>query len=314
MKLGPILVGVDFSEGSEKAIEQARDLARHGAASLVMAHVCPVPELPAWFDLERRGLEERHDSFAHTQLECAADRLERTRREASAMGLVVQKVLLTGRPARGLLAAARDSQAQLVVVGALGTTRGEGERLGEVAAQVIRAPERRVLVARPGARVRGGYRRVLVATSFTGKAERLVGTALTLSAEDAEIDVMLCWNLSGGGDLPFSGHRGAPGLLRRDIGEQVAAGAERRCEGLFRRARAGGRAHRLLVREARARDGILGQLAAEEYDLVVVGAHGRQVFRRLSLGRTAASVVRRATCSVLVVPYADPAEMGPDDR
>jgi len=39
-------------------------------------------------------------------------------------------------------------------------------------------------------------------------------------------------------------------------------------------------------------------------ELVVVGTHGRSGFKRLTLGRTAASVVERAPCSVLVVRLA----------
>ena len=39
-------------------------------------------------------------------------------------------------------------------------------------------------------------------------------------------------------------------------------------------------------------------------ELMVVGTHGRSGFKRLTLGGTAASVVERAPCSVLVVRLA----------
>lgn len=51
-------------------------------------------------------------------------------------------------------------------------------------------------------------------------------------------------------------------------------------------------------------DAILDAAAQHSAELIVVGTHGRSGFRRLTLGSVAESVVRRASCSVLVVRLA----------
>jgi nucleotide-binding universal stress UspA family protein len=57
------------------------------------------------------------------------------------------------------------------------------------------------------------------------------------------------------------------------------------------------------IREAEyVHEEILGQLAATDADLLVLGTHGRSGFQRLFLGSVTEKVIRKATCPTLVVP------------
>jgi nucleotide-binding universal stress UspA family protein len=54
-------------------------------------------------------------------------------------------------------------------------------------------------------------------------------------------------------------------------------------------------------------DGVEDYLGEADADLVVVASHGRRGFQRLRMGSVAASIVRRSSRPVLVVPSAEPA-------
>ena len=55
------------------------------------------------------------------------------------------------------------------------------------------------------------------------------------------------------------------------------------------------------LREGKPSDEILAAAREWEADLIVIGTHGRSGVSRLILGSTAESVVRHATCPVLVI-------------
>ena len=48
--------------------------------------------------------------------------------------------------------------------------------------------------------------------------------------------------------------------------------------------------------------------AAADFDLVVMGSHGRRLLGRLILGSVSQNVLHRVSCAVLVVPCAEPAD------
>lgn len=58
---------------------------------------------------------------------------------------------------------------------------------------------------------------------------------------------------------------------------------------------------RLDVRRGRARDAICAAAAEGDYDLIVMGTHGRAGVRRMLIGSNAERVVREAPCPVLTV-------------
>ena len=56
------------------------------------------------------------------------------------------------------------------------------------------------------------------------------------------------------------------------------------------------------VRTGFADDVLIEEANSGQYDLIVMGTHGRSGFKRLNLGSVAAKVARRARIPVLTVP------------
>jgi len=311
MELNKILVRVDFSEASEAGLEQAAELARYRGASLVLARVVDLPRPPVWEDDSHGDIEAQYDELSRIQRELEDAALEELNKRYRETGVATEQVLIEGKPARGLLAAAKDHEVDLIVLGERGRTGQDPGNLGSVAARVARRAECPVLVARPGGDGRGGFRRLLLATEFSGYADRLMRAAAAVSSTDADIDVLHTWR------LPFGAYSRAmvhdsPVDLAQELRDKVTTHAKKRGAEMVQRYDSYGRTVRFLLEEAKARKGILAQLEKEPYDCVVVGTHGARGFRPLSLGSTAAAVVRRAHTTVLVVPIGKPRE-GDDD-
>lgn len=133
-----ICCGVDFSDISRLAMDQACYLARLFEADLFLVHVHEAPRTTE----ETRGAAAK----ALRDAETALDSL-RTQAEFLACRPVTS-VLLEGSPARELLRFARERDCDFVVVGTLGRTGLEHVMLGSVAARVVREAHCPVLVMR----------------------------------------------------------------------------------------------------------------------------------------------------------------------
>jgi nucleotide-binding universal stress UspA family protein len=247
------------------------------------------------------------EALKRKRLEAEGARLEDLDSRIRSKGLAVRKVLLEGTPGRGLQKAAMDVGAQLIVLGDRGRTGDPDGRLGGVVERVVKASDRLVLVARARSRSRGGFGRVLVATDFSGRSDRLMEAARSVSAPDAGIDVLYCWRLPLDTYSRAMVHDSVEDL-ERETRTLIVEQARQRGEDLVARHAGGDRSLRFVTRQDRARRGIVRQLEEDAYDLVVVGSHGRRGFRRFTLGSTAAATIRRAATSVLVVPDEVPNE------
>lgn len=126
-----ILVAIDFSAASRRALRYARDLALQFRAELHVAHVAvpqvplaagpdPVAVMPMTID-ERKLAEEK--------LMAWADRCRDTR-------IQCQPHLLHGEPAAAILACVKEIGADHIVLGAHGHSRFHDFLLGSVAREV----------------------------------------------------------------------------------------------------------------------------------------------------------------------------------
>lgn len=139
-----ILVATDFSEASAPAVELAVKLAKSWGAQFLAAHVYEEPRLP---DL----------SFAHVRLyeefeskvkADAALQLGEVAKRARADGVETEELLLRGFADEAIVQAARESAADLILMGTHGR-RGAGRFfLGSVAARVIATAPCPVLTVR----------------------------------------------------------------------------------------------------------------------------------------------------------------------
>jgi nucleotide-binding universal stress UspA family protein len=140
-----IVCALDFSHGSERALEFARDLAARGPSALTLLHVVElppdVPDIPqadltayraARFDQARRGMAV---ALREVRSVCPASEL-----------------LLAGRPGREIVRLATEQEADLIVLGVHGRNRLDVAVFGSVAHHVVRhaaCPVVTVRVERP---------------------------------------------------------------------------------------------------------------------------------------------------------------------
>lgn len=141
-----IVVGSDGSATAERAVTQAAELAARDGSRLVI--------VTAYASGEGPGLEVEEEAvpadlrFVLTDRVQAEELVERSRlaaRDAGAGSVVVQAI--DGEPASVLLEAARDFDADLVVVGSRGLSSHAHFILGSVAASVAHHASCDVLVA-----------------------------------------------------------------------------------------------------------------------------------------------------------------------
>jgi nucleotide-binding universal stress UspA family protein len=300
MKLRRILVGTDFSTESEIALEQAVRIARHVKAEVILAHAGTIidtadaalaPESAALVEYERIVAEHAAANRAHLE-----NLVARVRQQ----GVKASEREVEGFPDTGISETADAVDADLVVIGTHGRTGLKRLLLGSVAERVVRLCRRHVMVVRPLAGesgATGGYRRILVPTDFSPRAELALEIALELAGTGTEIELLHAWNLPA-----FTGSL-VPSRVSETALEPVRAsldaGAREKGEALIaRHARPGVQIELTIVNDSAAH--AIDQRAAG-HDLIVMGGHGRRGLRRLILGSVAEATVRHAPCSVVVV-------------
>ena len=127
-----ILVATDFSEGSDRALTAAIEMADAAGASIELVYVdqLPLEELPLVFgtyDLEEGG----YYAWVGRNLARCAARVQEA-------GITCQTTQLQGRPAAEIVRHAAEAGADLIVVGTHGRTGLAHVLLGSVAERVVR--------------------------------------------------------------------------------------------------------------------------------------------------------------------------------
>jgi nucleotide-binding universal stress UspA family protein len=138
-----ILVPTDFSPLAQPAFDQAADLARRYAASVVVLHVAQVPTLLTPGVLFREGLLTNQDAQIERQL---ADAREAMRLRG--IGRITTKSMI-GDPAAAILHEIDALGIDLVVMGSHGRTGWRHAIMGSIAERVVREARCPVLIVRP---------------------------------------------------------------------------------------------------------------------------------------------------------------------
>lgn len=284
-----IVIGYDFSDHADVALQQGMDIARrlHAHVTLVHAFVTGVGSVSdadgvaamagPWKHWCRREMRARR-----TALVRVASRL--------APALEVTPVVLADEPARAITDVAREVDADLTVVGTHGRAGIRRVVLGSVAEKVARRSPA-TLVARAAGGTRGGYRRILVPTDFSATADRALELATELVHPAGQIDLLHCWR-----PPPWLMDK-AKSKLRDTMAEHFVAQSlprlTRHNEGSFR--------IEFSHIEANPGDGIQQRLRDGIYQLTVIGGYGSNRVTRWFIGGVAEATIRYSPCSVLVV-------------
>ena len=289
---GRILVPTDFNPPSDAALSYARLLGKTFDASLHLLHVSgtrsTAPRQPV----------ESPDAVA-TALRELRNRLTAEDRSPHVAVLVVE----APDPAGQIVRTAGSIDAALIVMGTHG--RGGVARLllGSVAEKVVRMAPCPVLTANGALRAPAkGFRRILVPTDFSAPSDAALDCARRL-ASGFGASMHLLHVL---GDVSSSGVTGAE-LFVTDPPEARSIRLMDARDRLKHRITEGDRIALRATTEVifgSPAQIIVDYAADNDFDLIVMGTHGRTGMAHLLVGSVAERVVRTAGCPVLTTQYA----------
>jgi nucleotide-binding universal stress UspA family protein len=145
-----IVLATDGSEHSQAAVDRLRDLPFPRTASVTVLHVAEsFFASPGLAPAMREEFEQTVRDIRRAQLKNADLLVEATRRLVEAAGYDrTTASVRSGHPAQGILAAAGEANADLIVVGARGVSPVREFLLGSVSGRILRYAPCSVLVAR----------------------------------------------------------------------------------------------------------------------------------------------------------------------
>jgi len=292
MMIKNILCAVDRSPSSLQAFGYAIALARWQKARLSLLEVVEEAPSPG---VTRAPKSDRVPAETRTTLERDLRRVLTARR---ASDVKVEIVMRKGKVVQEILAQAKASRSDLLVIGSHG--RGGVQRLvlGSVAEKVLRLATCPVLTVRSGVRLarrsRSPFETILCPTDFSVAANKAVAYAKRLAREaDAKLIVMSAVEWPFGEELMY----GAVADLRKSI-ESNASDALARL--LSRPAPIRPRAQ-AIVAIGKASAAIVKLARARSADLIVMGVSGRGALDVALLGSTTHHVIREGAWPVLTV-------------
>ena len=135
MEIRKILVPVDFSADSQRALDEAIGLARIFDADLTLFHCYPIP-IPSFGRVPFGTVAP--ESYANAARAAALERVTRWRDLALAQKVRAEALVGTGSPASEIAALAEKIGADLIVIGTRGRSGIPHVLLGSVAERTVR--------------------------------------------------------------------------------------------------------------------------------------------------------------------------------
>lgn len=276
------LVPLEMSPSEGPMLACLGEIGALGVKRLVLLHVVEVGYV--------KGVEYGHEEKIRAHLEQCAESLRRAGFE------VGTEVRDAGVVVDTILQAARDAQADLIVIGSRGQSMIEAVFLGSVARELIRQSPLPVRLewldvsGKEGERVcervrHGGLKRLMLATDFSAQARAAEDAAAALAPRAEIVDLVHVIGPQEAARSPRWKVMARAAL--QDIADEIAA--------------AGGKTE-IHLPEGKPSEEI-ARLAAElETDLIIVGKHGHGWLKGILTGSTAINLCEIARRPVLMVP------------
>ncbi len=302
-----VLIGVDGSAGAHAAVELAGRLLYPGTNQITLYCTPPEMTVRSGDPADPRTLEHMQELLTEAVFREAQQKLPPPWRNH------VRTLVGVQRPGPGLLAAAENLRAELIVVGARGSGSPGKFGVGSVVRKVVHNSTAPVLIARPSPHATSPTNfRVLLASDGSA-ASRCAGEFLS----------QLAWPPKTVGEVIYVLEPQLSGPTPDWLEEQLV---ERETDSLglgrFRpESEKPVRSERMaawcgalpaifleqtpILAEGRPADAILRTIEQDGIDLVVVGARGLHAVERLLLGSTSEQLLTQAPCSVLIMPHGE---------
>ena len=294
-----VLAATDFSAPARHAADRAASLARSAGASFDLVHVAQAAPLDA---LRRiltglpEDLSERWRADSEAALHALAATLER--RHGILAGVHLASGALLGEIAR----VAEQTSADLIVLGARGSSFVRHLVLGSTAERLVSTGTRPMLVVKQI--VHAPYQSVLVPVDFSAASAASLRFAGEV-APGARVRVLHAF------EAPFEGKLRTAGVRDRVLRE-YRRGAEREAhEQMAALCEEGGTAKaedKALILHGSAVTRVLEQEQEDDCDLIVIGKLGKSRLEDYFLGSVTRRVLADSQADVLVVPADAPAQ------
>lgn len=290
-----MLIPIDFSPPSLKAIEFALPLIRRFGAELHLVHVEPDYRFSAMVAMPLTVPEVEVAKRIRRHLQGVAKKY--------AISLSPKDIHApTGRPFEEICRLARNIGIDLIVISTRGNTGLKHLVLGSTAERVVRYSPCPVLVVRPpkgkAARRRVAFKKILVPIDFSECSAQGLEYAKALARKFKARLILLHvvhpqYYVTNDEYMKFD----LPALM-----EETEKAAEKQMRELRRRTDWNGIKVETLLETGHAGQRICDEAKDRGADLVVTSTHGTTGLKHALLGSTAEFVVRHAPCPVLVVP------------
>ena len=297
-----ILCPIDFSDGSQHAIQYATALARLHKSVLTVLHVAPAPFMtPALPSLDRSATDvaeiRRLGAEAATLFESATQ-----------AGIKVEVLIESGQPARQILTRAAAVPADVIVLGTHGASGFEHLMLGSVAEKVLRKATCPVFTVPPHAQFTTGamFKKLVCAVDFSEWSLAALDEACAL-AGDARGSVTAVHVIEWPWHEPPAPHlEGLPpeqAAALLDYRRYMETMAKSRLDAVTEDVGRGRCRIETRVAHGKPYAELLCAVEREHADLIVIGVHGRSALDVFFFGSTTHQIVRRAPCPVLTLRH-----------
>lgn len=290
---GPVLIALDGSRFSERALPWAMELARRAEVGLdivTAAEPISTMEYAEWNQLAQVW---------------AADYVAEVKSSCESKGLSVTTFSGTGHPLQVILDRAGENDASLIVA----ATHGRGPLvrawLGSVADALLRQSRHPLLLVRPAESEEEDagpeVSRIALALDGSEVSQGALDRAVALArAFDAELHLVRVVTFPSEVASPYLPQTVAlnESILQKSLDEATAAlereATRLRGEGLSVRVH--------VTKDVQAATGIVRCASESGAEMIVMATHGRGIVGRTLLGSAADKVVRTSQIPVLVVP------------
>jgi nucleotide-binding universal stress UspA family protein len=211
----------------------------------------------------------------------------------------VETEVQQGPPADRILNCARACEANLIALGAIGSSAITRFLMGSVSEKVVRYAQRPVLVGRPR---RFDYQTVMVGIDSSEDAQK--AAELTAKLPFPPQTEFCLANVLPSRDTVLGAAPLALGAISEDL-ETILAAAREQSEARLRQMAkiltSSSKKVRAEILRGDPSTALIGACEREMADLIVIGTHGESGLDRFLMGNVSDRVVRHAHASVLVV-------------